>query len=109
MSDAWQKFIMKGIACLSAFLLTVSLSFAQDEPSSPVFEKDILPILAQRCHECHGGDLKEARLDLRELSSILRGGENGPAVIRGEPAKSLLVEKLLAKEMPPGKEKLTAA
>jgi hypothetical protein len=43
------------------------------------------------------------------LSSIVRGGESGPAVVRGEPEKSLLVEKVLAKEMPPGKEKLTAA
>jgi len=109
MSNAWQNSIMNGFACLIAFLLTAPLGIAEDEPTPPSFEKDILPILAQKCHDCHGGDLKEARLDLRTLSSMLLGGESGPALVRGEPQTSLLVEKALSGEMPPGKEKLTAA
>ncbi len=109
MSSAWQKSIIIGFAYLTGFLLTASPGIAEDDPAPPSFEKDILPILAQRCHDCHGGDLKEARLDLRSLSSMLRGGESGPAVVRGEPQTSLLVERVLSREMPPGKEKLTAA
>lgn len=109
MSNAWQRPILNGFACLTVFLLTASPGIAEDEPTPPSFEKDILPILAQKCYDCHGGDLKEARLDLRTLSSMIRGGESGPALVRSEPQSSLLVEKVLAGEMPPGKEKLTAA
>ena len=72
-------------------------------PPPPSFEKDILPLLASKCHDCHGGDLQEARLDLRTLAAILRGGENGPAAVPGQPTHSLLLERVLAGEMPPDK------
>ena len=78
-------------------------------PPPPSFEKDILPILAARCHGCHG-DTPEAQLDLRTLSEILRGGENGPAVVPGDPAASLLVDIIVRGQMPPDDaEKVTAA
>lgn len=109
MSNGWQKSVMIGAACLMACLLTPSHGIAADEPTHPSFEKDILPILTAKCHDCHGGDLKEARLDLRTLSAMVRGGESGPVVVQGSPQKSLLLEKVLSGEMPPGKEKLTAA
>ena len=43
----------------------------------------------KRCLDCHGADLQEAKLDLRTLSTLLRGGESGPAVIPGDPENSL--------------------
>lgn len=109
MNDGWKKYVVVGVACLVGCLLPASHSLAVDEPTAPTFEQDILPILAKRCHHCHGGDLTEARLDLRTLSAIVRGGENGPAVVRVSPQNSLLMEKVASGEMPPGKEKLTAA
>jgi hypothetical protein len=70
-------------------------------PTPPSFEKDILPLLASKCHDCHGGDVREANLDLRSLSEMLRGGENGPAIIRGEPHSSLLIDLVANGQMPP--------
>jgi hypothetical protein len=79
-------------------------------PPPPSFEKDILPLLAAKCHDCHGADLQEAKLDLRSLSEMLRGGENGPAIIRGDPDGSLLIDLVAQGQMPPGDdEQLTAA
>jgi hypothetical protein len=76
----------------------------------PSFEKDILPLLAAKCHDCHGADVQEAQLDLRTLSEILRGGENGPAVVREEPNSSLLIDLVAKGQMPPGKDdKLSSA
>jgi hypothetical protein len=72
-------------------------------PPPPSFEKDILPLLASKCHDCHGGDLQEGRLDLRTPGAILRGGENGPAAVPGRSGESLLLERVLAGEMPPDK------
>jgi len=78
-------------------------------PPPPSFEKDVLPLLVARCHDCHGADVQEARLDLRSLSEMLRGGESGPAIVRGEPHSSLLVDLVAAGQMPPEKSgKLTA-
>jgi hypothetical protein len=71
-------------------------------PPPPSFEKEILPILVAKCHDCHGQDTQESQLDLRTLSEILRGGENGPAVVRGEPHSSLLIDLVATGQMPPG-------
>jgi len=70
-------------------------------PPPPRFESDILPMLAQKCHDCHGADLQEAKLDLRTLSTILRGGESGPAVVSGDPQMSLLLDLVAKGQMPP--------
>lgn len=79
-------------------------------PPPPSFEKDVLPVLAEKCHDCHGASVQEAKLDLRTLSALLQGGESGPAIVPGDPGGSLLVDLVAQGQMPPeGSEKLTAA
>ncbi len=57
---------------------------------APDFTKQIRPILERHCVRCHGA--REARSDLRlDLpSTIRRGGIRGPALVAGQPEKSLL-------------------
>ena len=69
--------------------------------SAPGFAKDIQPILARYCHECHGKMYTESRLDTRTLDMILKGGESGPAVVPKQPAVSLLYEMMRDEQMPP--------
>ncbi len=76
------------------------------------FEKKVRPLLAERCMECHSPDKKVKgglRLDSRE--GWAKGGDTGPAVVPGEPDKSLLIEAVRYGnrdlQMPP-KQKLTA-
>lgn len=99
--------LMIRLSCAMLWALFCGRLYA-DVPVSaqppPSFEKDVLPLLAAKCHDCHGGDVKEARLDLRTLSEILRGGENGPAIVRGEPPDSLLMDLVDQGQMPPGKD-----
>lgn len=55
------------------------------------FETRIRPILATSCFSCHTeSKLGGLRLDSRE--SILAGGASGPAVVPGDPEKSLLIQ-----------------
>ena len=68
------------------------------------FEKDIRPILAAHCFECHGAETQESGLDLRTLTSLLQGGEQGPAIVRNHPEQSYLVDLVQRGEMPPDKE-----
>ena len=54
------------------------------------FESKIRPVLVESCFECHTDDEKGGlRLDSRER--ILKGGESGPAIVVGDPDKSLLM------------------
>ena len=79
-------------------------------PPPPTYERDIQPILARACFDCHGKETQEAQLDLSTLSKMLRGGENGPAIVRGEPHNSLMIDLVATGQMPPGDEdKLTVA
>jgi hypothetical protein len=91
-----------------AFLVLCIATLSAAE--TPTFEKDIRPLFTQKCGNCHGADVQEAQLDLRTVSEILRGGENGPAIQLGKPESSLLVDILERSQMPPGKKnKLTLA
>ncbi|HZR22112.1 MAG TPA: PSD1 and planctomycete cytochrome C domain-containing protein [Vicinamibacterales bacterium] len=88
---------------------------AQPQSSSPAitaefFETRVRPVLASACLDCHGADASGGlRLDSRE--AILKGGRSGPAMVPGDPDKSLLVQAVRqtgALKMPKG-GKLSAA
>ncbi len=75
-----------------------------DAPRSPDFEKDIVPILREKCLKCHGEKERKGELDLRTSASVLKGGESGAVIVPKDPEKSLLYEKVVEGEMPPGKK-----
>lgn len=60
------------------------------------FEKQVRPLLAEHCFECHSHRTAQPkgglRLDSRQ--AILRGGDTGPAAVPGEPSKSLLIDAI---------------
>jgi len=60
------------------------------------FEKEVRPILAGRCYQCHSEAQKKQRggLHVDSLAALLRGGDSGPALVPGAPDKSLLVEAI---------------
>ena len=58
-------------------------------------------MLAQHCLDCHSGAKPKGRLDLTNEKAVLRGGKNGPAVVAGKPAASVLWQRVDAGEMPP--------
>lgn len=88
---------------LSLALLTPAAAFAGVE-----FNKDIRPILADACFHCHGPDpgTRKAglRLDTEAGFFTARKGEE-PTVIKGQPEKSSLYQRLLSTDedeiMPP--------
>jgi mono/diheme cytochrome c family protein len=61
-------------------------------PSEQVesFEARIRPILAANCYDCHTDQrMGGLRVDSRE--ALLKGGRSGPAIVAGDPDKSLLI------------------
>jgi len=73
-----------------------------------VTQHDVLPFLFARCVVCHGKNKQEGELDLRTVASMLKGGQSGSAVVPGKPDESLILQKVLAKDMPPPKQIIKA-
>src|SRR5260221_6986822 len=77
------------------------------------FEGKIRPLLTANCYKCHSAEQGKAKggltLDTRE--ALLKGGENGPILIPGDPAKSKLITAVTYADpdlqMPPKGENLT--
>ncbi len=77
------------LACFGGMVGATPLSTEQTE----FFEKQVRPVLVDRCYECHSAEKKTKgglALDTREAT--LKGGDNGPVLIAGDPEKSLLIE-----------------
>ena len=98
--------LILGSVPLDAFVLS-ALLFAQAPAQTPVFEKDILPILKANCLMCHSGSGAQAGLDVSELASLIKGGKSGKSIQLGSSGKSLLFEKVASGTMPPGEKKLS--
>jgi hypothetical protein len=77
---------------------------------TPTFATHVRPILKAYCFECHGdANPLKGKLDLRLARTIAKGGKSGPALTPGQPEASLLLQRVRAGEMPPGKKKLSPA
>lgn len=67
------------------------------------FEKQVKPILSDKCLRCHNSIETSGSLNLTTRAGILEGGDSGPALVEGEAEDSLLLSAIRydAFEMPP--------
>lgn len=75
------------------------------------YAREIAPLLAKHCYECHGADLQEGGLRLDVRRRALLGGDTALAIHAGDAQRSLLVARLIADDedlrMPQGSDPLT--
>lgn len=71
------------------------------------FSNDVMPIIQSRCVNCHGGQRIEEGLLMRSYDEILAGSDNGPVIVPGDTANSLLVQMVTSLKMPKKGPKLT--
>ena len=87
------------------FALLLSNLFALgSQNSQPDFDREIAPILATYCLECHKDGNIKGKLNLTTKAGIEKGGKSGPAVVSGKIGKietSPLLVRVMANEMPP--------
>src|SRR5271167_198151 len=88
----------------ASFALIAFVSIAQ----TATFDTAVKPIFQAKCLACHGVPAM-GKLDLRTPEAVLKGGESGPVVVPGAADKSLLIDKIVTQQMPPGKVKMTDA
>jgi hypothetical protein len=96
-------------AGLASFVTTAVAEDVRDDKVRLTFEKDVAPILKTHCLKCHGGEKREAELDVRRRFSLLSGGDSGAAIVSGQPKRSLLIEMIDEELMPPEGEPRLAA
>ncbi len=58
------------------------------------YSRDIAPVLASTCIECHGAQQPRAQLGLDTFARLLRGSQNGVILTPGKPAESELIKRL---------------
>ena len=79
--------------------LGVQLVIAAQQPSAGAaqtaefFETKVRPVLAANCYDCHT-DQRNGGLRLDSREAMLKGGRTGPAIVPGEPDKSLLIQAI---------------
>jgi WD40 repeat protein len=113
---------MRAFATLFLLGLLPGLVGADDQKAKPVqpikvvtlnrttlvvYEKEIEPILINKCAFCHSGNIKEGKLDMESFESLMKGGKRGVPIVPGKSAESLLVKlcgKTQKPTMPPKSE-----
>ncbi len=108
-------------AILFLFVLwAASCMAAADEPAESAevkpaidFARDIRPIFAQYCYDCHGPDAQEGGLRLHQRAAATAGGDSGQkAIVPGNPKASRLLAVIdgsdVDLQMPPEGEALSA-
>jgi cytochrome c553 len=110
-----------GFGIAMAFILVVSRSMlgaADDKAPLPApadrkidFAKDVEPIFAKNCLECHGEKKQRSDLRLDSRAATLQGGTEGPSLVPGKSAESLLIRLVSGMDkdrvMPPKGDRLS--
>ncbi len=90
---------------VAAAFFTIATPLHAAEPvDNDYFEKKVRPILATNCVTCHGAKKQKGGFRLDARAAFVKGGDNGPAIVAGDTAKSLLVQAINYRgdiQMPP--------
>ena len=77
------------------------------------FDREIRPLLQERCVECHGPDKQKGELRLDAKVHAFKGGHDGPAILAGNADASPLFQRVTSTDederMPPKGDPLTPA
>jgi len=76
----------------------------KDEPTEPeeppTFARDVMPVLGRYCENCHGDNEQHGGLRLDNYDNLMRGGDSGPCIIKGDARKSVLIAKIEHRDRP---------
>src|SRR4051794_26350765 len=100
---------MRALSCLFAVGVVGWTTVAE----AVDFRRDIRPILASRCYDCHGEQKPKGGLRLTSRANALKGGDSeAPAFVAGQSAKSELLLRVTSHDkdevMPQKGDRLSA-
>jgi len=82
------------VAFLVMACIPVSLSASED--SDKLFKDAVRPLFERKCFDCHSAKADELKgnLKLETVEEILKGGDQGPAIVAGDPEMSFLIRAI---------------
>ncbi|MBI3876649.1 MAG: hypothetical protein HY300_11985, partial [Verrucomicrobia bacterium] len=102
------------LAWLVCFSATAAAPPKLAQQQVDFFEKRIRPVLVENCYKCHsaGAEKIKGGLLLDSRDGVLKGGDTCPAIVSGNPDRSLLIKAVRYADkdlaMPPADKKLPA-
>jgi hypothetical protein len=84
--------------------LVVTALFQGQTPAPPSYARDVRPVLAKYCYECHNQKTLKGKLNLETFAGLMKGSSSGEVVVPGKADASplvLLVEGKDTPKMPP--------
>jgi mono/diheme cytochrome c family protein/uncharacterized membrane protein len=75
-------------------LFGVSSAGASRGNQDTAYAKAIDPIFDANCAACHGAGKSKGGLRLDSYEQLMRGGNDGPVIVPGDPAHSLLLQRI---------------
>ena len=66
----------------------------KDLASADLYLDVVAPAIHQRCDGCHNDSKSSGGLSMADHAKILKGGEKGPVIVPGDPAKSDLFRRI---------------
>ena len=83
-----------------AILVFAAASAAPAAERQVSFSKDVQPIFAKTCWNCHSASVQLSKLSLATRDTALKGGDHGPALVPGDADKSRLFRLVAGLEKP---------
>src|SRR5437588_4448862 len=82
------------LTCSLVFLPAVASASEPAPLQAEFFDKKIRPLLEVNCFPCHShkSGKSKGHLVVDSLGALLKGGDSGPALVDGQPEKSLLLK-----------------
>jgi cytochrome c len=105
------------IALLGSTTWKAPVASAHEDASKPeYYATKVKPIFDANCARCHSGMNHRGGLNIDTKDALLKGGHTGPAIVPGDPSRSLLLTLIKhqgpaddPKPMPPKADKLSDA
>ncbi|MDX2032998.1 MAG: PSD1 and planctomycete cytochrome C domain-containing protein [Blastocatellia bacterium] len=91
---------VKSLILLMLITGFVIASRSRGASAQNLFPEKVAAIFEKNCTSCHGARVQRSGLDLRTEAGALKGGARGPAVVPGDPEKSVLYRMIAHREEP---------
>jgi hypothetical protein len=107
----WRRAAGLGVVLWAGVVFTQAHA-ARQQPETIDFARDVQPIVAANCLECHNQDTRKGGLSLASYDDMLSGGRSGAVIQPGKAVSSIILARLtattVAERMPFGKPPLGA-
>lgn len=90
------KLLLRASVPLCEIICVFLGAAASANDADQLFKDSIRPLFERHCFKCHSSKADELKgnLKLESLESILKGGDNGPAIVPGDVEQSFLLRAI---------------